>query len=154
SGCAGLDNGHQPDDTSIGVGPAGSAENLWRRPPEAPMSLHRFRLRTLMIAMAIISILLAGYVAFHRARRQNLARYRARHERQLERANIIAIRESGRAIGRDELAQWNRVWTVYHGMLRQKYENAVSHPWASIPPDPPDPIFGKVGREVDLHFND
>jgi hypothetical protein len=32
-----------------------------------------------------------------------------------------------------------RAFTAYHALLRQEYQRAASHPWETIPPDPPHP---------------
>jgi hypothetical protein len=34
-----------------------------------------------------------------------------------------------------------RALTAYHALLRQEYQRAASHPWETIPPDPPHPLL-------------
>lgn len=88
----------------------------------------RFRLRTLMIAVAVVALLAFGVTLIRNARRY---RRTAVHHAIVSR--IIEI-EAGRAP-----TQSDRERAAYHSKLNDKYEHAASRPWLPLPPDPPPP---------------
>lgn len=107
--------------------------------------LSRFRLRTLMIAVALAAALLALGVTAARSRTYRaLAEYHAAEEALCLR--LVRDYESGRArainIGPEEMARaadrLGRLAT-YHASLKRKYASAAARPWVRAAPDPPVP---------------
>jgi hypothetical protein len=112
----------------------------------------RFRLRALMIAVAILALLAFG------------ESMRRRQERYLELAADHATMEWGQAIraqaaratppigvdgpGASLLYYWGNdpkaveqatILVEYHAAMRRKYERAARQPWLPVEPDPPEP---------------
>ena len=94
-----------------------------------------FRLRTLMIAVAVVGV---GLTLAERHRRfQRLAAYHATKEGELRSLGgglappMSLIDGNSGAMVVDE---WD-----YHVRLRRKYERAARCPWLSVEPDPPSP---------------
>lgn len=100
-----------------------------------PMPLPRFRLRTLIIAVAVVAVLLGGFALYRRS-----VGFAA-----LAEAHDVMARNSwtrgsfmgpGGAIGHVE---YPTPLTDHHTRLRDKYRRAASRPWLPVPPDPPPP---------------
>ena len=96
------------------------------------MRLPRFRIRTLMIAVAIVGGGSTLAVTWDLAQKSILYRRRARMAADLEQVSQQAAQDSKEA---EDL----RRFAEYCGKLRMKYLHAASHPWESVPPDPPLP---------------
>jgi hypothetical protein len=99
------------------------------------MRLPRFRLRALMIAVAVAAVVLAVYAGIER--RRSYLRAVARHHLEMVAANSIVHRdgdqmsyEPGPSLRKCQLAR-------YHFDLWRKYTRVARHPWLSIEPDPP-----------------
>ena len=90
--------------------------------------LPRFRLRTLMVAVAIMGLACGGE-AMRRRRAAFLARAEWHEGRSLD-PGLIFTKEG------DLLAA--KPW-AYHRDMAAKYEQAASRPWLPVPPDPPEP---------------
>src|SRR6187549_3347389 len=93
------------------------------------MGLHRFRLWTLMLAVAVVGALL-GY-GVQRARYLRLADL---HRIQASRA-MADTRPQGLAIRVVRMTPR----AVWHLELARKYERVARYPWLPVPPDPPEP---------------
>ena len=119
----------------------------------------QFTMRGSMVAIAIIAVLFVVTqtgVKYVRWRRM-LPAYdqRARFHKQHERVTIIRARDTrtGRVLHTDELVGLNQEYAAYHGALRRKFEYARTHPWASLPDDPPDPIQDRRPElSIDTHY--
>jgi hypothetical protein len=85
----------------------------------------RFRLRTLMIVVAIVGIV------FGLARRS--AVYHQQAERQLQ---ILEMEDF--PSGPNDPLHFN-LFIEYHVRLMDKYNRAARYPWFPVPPDPPPP---------------
>ena len=140
--------------------------------PAMPRALFRFRLRVLLIAVALIGVALGIYVFSLRANRfqdrcrseaseerywqkevlflERLAstyREEARQERDLaaDDREILEDHDLRASVTNKFVAQANRDaekarrLVVHHASLKRKYLRAASHPWESVPPDPPPP---------------
>src|SRR5262245_9148943 len=104
----------------------------------------RFRVRTLMLAVAVVAVA-AGL--WHRSERfRRLAQYH-------QQANVWIILDWG-AVENAEKEGWNWVGTppvkavlprpskariLWHDALRLEYEGAARRPWLPVEPDPPEP---------------
>jgi type II secretory pathway component PulK len=124
------------------------------------MPLHRFRLRTLMLTVAIMAVVIAGVQmrARSKAYRQraessatseqywrdgeyNWSRTARRRDDQARTLPAGLQQEQLRQAAKDcrALAQKNARLASYHAALLQKYERAASYPWLTVEPDPPRP---------------
>lgn len=101
------------------------------------MRLPRFRIRTIMLAVAAIAIAIAGYMAF-----ETMAKQRAYY---LWRARLCQAEWwlAGPAAD-DPIPSAEAI--AYVGQKReqikrkqQKYEHAARYPWLSVAPDPSEP---------------
>jgi hypothetical protein len=105
------------------------------------MRLPRFRLRTLMIAVAVVGILFGSGLELHR----RSVRFQALAERHGSEAHVMHIRGSnGRAGGELRVLSINdvpidRKLADWHLELRDRYRLAAGRPWLPVPPDPPEP---------------
>jgi hypothetical protein len=97
-----------------------------------------------MLAMAVVAVTIAA-----ESMRRRAADYRAIAERH------AAIEEETR-----DMADWVdeevmtpegaasarelRKMAEHFGRLRRRYEYAASHPWLSVPPDPPEPEWPRT----------
>jgi hypothetical protein len=96
------------------------------------MRLPRFRIRMLVIAVAVTSIACFGFDLWRKSKT-----YRAR-------ARYHSVEAFRIYVGPDHHAplrvhRRNRARLKWHGDLESKYAFAASHPWFSVPPDPPFP---------------
>lgn len=108
-----------------------------------------FRLRTLIIALAIVAVILwgmhrrerfLGIAAFHDGQ-EAWARQLAAEER---RSDAIAMTVEGYCVripspGAEARETEFLGIAAYHAELVQKYRKAAAHPWASVAADPPEP---------------
>ena len=94
------------------------------------MRFPRFRLWTLMIAVAATALLPFGVVMFQRAHEYRRAAVRAGIKTRMfemgPNASPAAIRK-------------NRERAVYYTKLKEKYDREASRPWRHLPPDSPPP---------------
>jgi hypothetical protein len=115
----------------------------------------------LMVAVAVVGLLIGGFLyskrlrerawkyrqiaAEHnalarRAYRPMLAGFKLEQDRARAKAATTGSQRDARRVRIwDEPIQFTRESMDYHEFLRAKYEYAASHPWQSVPPDPPDP---------------
>jgi hypothetical protein len=104
---------------------------------EAAMPLPRFRIRTLMIAVAVVAAALFVVDVFLR----------------LERRSAVFAAKAGFHARMTRLHPTRAHWSdaagyqyeavigleAYHSHLFEKYAVAATHPWLPVPPDPPEP---------------
>lgn len=90
------------------------------------MRLPRFRLRTLLIVVAVVAV---GFGLWHRS--QRLSKVAALHRRR------IAM------VWMADLELLTKGWTPekqnWHREMSGKYDYYAAHPWLPVPPDPPEP---------------
>ncbi len=104
------------------------------------MKLPRFRVRTLMIAVAVVGLTLGGLAGLVRMeqRRQSFRALARNHQRQeiVNRLTLVGL-VAHRAPKAD--TERHRTLAEYHRALNQKYTRAASYPWLQVAPDPPEP---------------
>jgi hypothetical protein len=124
----------------------------------------RFRLRTLLVAVAVAAVLMGGtnwalvvidlrrtYLASARFHSQEAARY-SRSSSELsrlfrdERTHPFTFdplpgphRKGESAARGDVIAAYHAAYAAYHAALRRKYERAAARPFLPVAPDPPPP---------------
>ena len=105
----------------------------------------RFTVRRMMVAVAVVAAVLA-VSPFPQ-------RYANYHRKALEHARLVGVsRENAkvhlaawpehpevRALLEASAAEWERL-AAWHADLAQKYSNAASRPWESVPLDPREPL--------------
>jgi len=85
----------------------------------------RFRIRTLMIAVAVAGAALGAWIWIERRRTEFIERAAA-HQRWV----IVGCRV---------VPRWALRKSDYHEALAGKYRAAARRPWLPVPPDPPPP---------------
>jgi len=123
------------------------------------MRLLRFRLRTLMILVAVVAFLITGDTWLRKTWEQSRPlRLQASFHAEQERFNLGLAADSeqiasfarspkwaARGWKPDDVARWvesrknYRARAAYHKSLKRKYEWASFYPWMAVPPDPPPP---------------
>jgi hypothetical protein len=100
----------------------------------------RLTVRTLMVAVALAAITLAP-VAYLKHRRERFRALAALHASQLKGYTIDASGFRLRYIGRDGLPVSPRQGErhLWHMEMKAKYDQAALQPWATVPPDRPEP---------------
>jgi hypothetical protein len=101
--------------------------------------LPRYRLRTLLILVAVAGLLL-GAAAMLRRRRARFLRLSAYH----------AARSGPDVWYRTTISDvilWHQEIYGWHDALAAKYRFAADHPWRWAPPDPPRPAFRRGAAE-------
>jgi hypothetical protein len=94
----------------------------------------RFRLRSLLIAVAILATLLGVGVKL----RRDAAQYDRLSRRHSGEAGAWELRLAGRVVGPSQArailgrAHW-------HDAMAEKYRRAAARPWLPVAPDPPPP---------------
>ena len=108
----------------------------------------RFRLRTLLVAVAVVALLMGGSVEVVRLRRQSaIYRDRADHHAAVEGVlrSIAARQGDGSPVddspgpGVRSKRFTARIMAEHEARLRLKYDRAVARPWRPVAPDPPPP---------------
>jgi hypothetical protein len=98
----------------------------------------RLTTRRLMILVALVAVLLAAERVFRQSMHylQKAEDHALRSDRWVRSYTYpeAPFTNCMGPHGRDKLLLAN-----YHDQLKQKYEYAACHPWASLPPDPPPP---------------
>jgi hypothetical protein len=104
------------------------------------MRVPKFRLRTLMIAVAVLGIAFGSLAGLLRIG-QRTQRFRAvaREHRQREIVNRLTVQGLVMQGAASPGIERHRVLTDYHKALNLKYEYAASHPWLPVSSDPPEP---------------
>src|SRR5215831_13459656 len=109
------------------------------------MRLPHFRVRTLMLAVAIVALLVWGgmigtrsYVYYRLAREYGF-------QERAWRENAVRDRENP-ASARSVAAVWGLEIAEYYAPLVRKYRRAMWRPWAPVAPDPPAPVFGSASK--------
>ena len=106
------------------------------------MPLHRFRLRTLMIAVAVVGLLLGGALKVVRLG-QDAVKYRALAVSYGQFAQEARqIRDTGRALGHSRrILRGSDLdpWIACYVAFQRKYERAARYPWLPLPANPPVP---------------
>lgn len=121
------------------------------------MRILRFKIRTAMLAVALVAIALGLYANTRVVTAERRARYLRMAE--VHRAKIVDLRLAfdlirgpkgrmqcvnvyldsiGRTLSETE-AQRQRELNEWHDSLAIKYRNAANHPWWTLKPDPPAP---------------
>lgn len=100
------------------------------------MQLARFRLRTLMIVVAVVGLLLGGGLTLRRRSAQ--FRVLAQHHHALAGFATMTYADGSSTEFRltPEGYQAKQDW---HLVLRDKYKCAARYPWLPVPADPPEP---------------
>lgn len=102
------------------------------------MPLPRFRLRTLMIGVAVVALPLALMVR----REQLLGMSRFHRDQMVQTAEWWS---NGKRVSPKALAgmkSWTQLSTPvsqWHETLAETYRQAASRPWRPVPPEPPEP---------------
>src|SRR4051812_40930884 len=104
------------------------------------MPLPRFRLRTLMIAVAAVGVVFGGLAGLHRIDQQR-QRFRtlARNHLNREYVNRLIMQGSAEYGDAKAITEQHRMLAEYHHALNLKYEHAARYPWLPVPPDEPEP---------------
>ena len=114
------------------------------------MQLPRFRLRTLMLAVAIVAIVLRlAPLRAEMNRRSDFYRQRAAYHAALAAAHRIAgktqelradrSKEDADAARHREGAAASAKVAAYHAGMRDKYNRVARYPWLPVEPDPQSP---------------
>jgi hypothetical protein len=104
------------------------------------MQSPRFRVRTLMIAVAVLGIAFGGLAGLLRmGQRTQRLRAVAREHRHREIVNRLTLQGLVMHGAASPGVERHRVLTDYHHELNLKYEYAARHPWLPVTPDPPEP---------------
>jgi hypothetical protein len=106
------------------------------------MTPPRFRLRTLLIAVAVAGIV-SGLAAL-RQRRAHFLELAALHERAESEPRVISVHFREEVPVEERMKVWRQInasdkRAKYHHLLRVKYECAAARPWLPVAPDPPPP---------------
>jgi hypothetical protein len=104
------------------------------------MRVPKFRIRTLMIAVAVLGIAFGGIAGLQRMdqRRQRL-RALARNHLQRGVVNRLALEGSVAHGAVKADTERYRMRAEYYDALKLKYEYAARHPWLPVSSDPPEP---------------
>ena len=120
------------------------------------MPLPRMTIRRTMIVMAVIVVVIGGYVGVRIVRQRanrfrQLAQFHARRAAMFQ-ESIGSKERAARdceAYGGERMLQVARDYRAevklcvklaqYHARLIPKYEDAAAHPWLSVAADPPEP---------------
>ena len=98
----------------------------------------RFRLRTLLVAVAVVAVVL-GFVCWKREMERRAYVYQRRAFYHLVRG-FDGVRDWIRARRSPEVHR--RV--VYHDALAKKWHRAWRYPWLPVEPDPPEPEWARL----------
>jgi hypothetical protein len=90
----------------------------------------RFRVRTLMVAVAVAALVLGGLEL--RGRKARFRAQAAYHSRRWSGLSLVKPTPPARTRSRERHA-------VYHDEMRRKYDWAARSPWLPVAPDPPGP---------------
>ena len=117
-------------------------DRLKSRSENALMRLPQFRVRTFMIAVAVLSFLFwGGAMGWRSFVYFRLAREYGTYERQW-----LEMAERDRAdpsrAPRSIAAKWGPQFAAFYAPLAEKYRRAMWRPWKPVAPDPPAPVFG------------
>ena len=96
---------------------------------KAPMRPPRFRLRSLLIAVAVVAIGMGALALWRRS--VSLKRQAMHHALR----GIVLEAEAGSG---PDAARWHRR-ADWHYQMSRKYLAASSRPWLPVEPDPPEP---------------
>ena len=104
------------------------------------MRVPKFRVRTLMIAVAVLGIAFGSLAGLLRLgqRTQRFRALAAQHG-QRETVNRLAVQGLMMQGAANPGIERHRVLTEYHHALNLKYQYAASHPWLPVSSDPPEP---------------
>jgi hypothetical protein len=115
--------------------------------------LPRFRIRTLILAVAVAAVVVAGKIEVPRLRQlrdsyvakatyhSQLATVHRSRVRSLDQqlATNVAMQTETWRVGTKRLRDGFARLAAYDGSLAAKYERAASYPWITLEPDPPRP---------------
>ena len=109
------------------------------------LSLPRFTVRRMMVAVAILALMTAVFAMLIQSeRRRQRAMYHSKMETETEhlmnfyRGDLVLKRGENRddfPAMLDRFTRRNR----YHSEMRQKWEASAARPWLPVEPDPPEP---------------
>jgi hypothetical protein len=104
------------------------------------MRLPKFRIRTVMIAVAVLAIALGGLAGLQQLG-QRMQRFRALARNHRQQGIVNRLRLEGLVAHQAAKADIERYRTRadYHDALNRKYEYAARHPWLPVSSDPPEP---------------
>src|SRR5436309_1037307 len=110
------------------------------------MRLARFRLRTMMVAVAVVSIAWVGAIRVLDLLELRDMYRRFEHEFGREGMLETAIASVRRLVSDSRRPHMLRAYVplrsgraAYYAALRRKYERAARYPWLPVAPDPPPP---------------
>jgi tetratricopeptide (TPR) repeat protein len=114
----------------------------------------RFTMRRMMIAVALVSIVLAGCLEWIRlSRRRDVFNEIAAAHLQEEEFRLRSVRfvkeevlSVLNASGIEEMMRREADAAAYHASMKQKYIRAANRPWWPVEPDPPPPDLAGLGR--------
>jgi hypothetical protein len=104
------------------------------------MRVPKFRIRTLMIAVAVLGIAFGGLAGLQQMSQRSVTlRALARNHRHRGLVNRLTLEllVAQRAAKAD--TERYRMRAEYHNALDRKYEYAARHPWLPVSSDPPEP---------------
>jgi hypothetical protein len=114
----------------------------------------RFRLRTLLVAVAVAAVMLGVIVPMVRLRARyseraaghgGSAQFYLEHARAADQGHGGCMKIGARGSIQEIKAAYRRVAPKYrriadyHSLMARKYERASRYPWLPVPPDPPPP---------------
>jgi hypothetical protein len=104
------------------------------------MRVPKFRIRTLMIAVAVLGIAFGGLAGLQRMD-QRRQKFRAMAQNHLQRSVINRLTLEGSVAHRAAKADTEtyRMRAEYHRALNLKYDYAARNPWLPVSSDPPEP---------------
>ena len=103
------------------------------------MRVPKFRIRTLMIAVAVLGIAFGGLAGLLRMGQRSKGSARWQKHLKLGIVNRLTLQGSVMQRAAKSWTERHRVLTEYHKALNLKYEYAASHPWLPVSSDPPEP---------------
>ena len=104
------------------------------------MRVPKFRLRTLMISVAVLGIAFGGLAGLLRmGQRTQRLRAIARDHLQRSLVNRLTLEGSVAHGAAKTDTERYRARAEYHHALNLKYQYAASHPWLPVSSDPPEP---------------
>ena len=96
----------------------------------------RFRIRTLLIAIASLACAIEGRSSW--TRHVEYKRQAVQHAGiEWVLTGILEKGEQGPLKPQSTISAYLKRLLKYHSSMRQKYQYAAAHPWLFVPPDPP-----------------
>jgi hypothetical protein len=90
-----------------------------------------FRIRKIVIQVVVVAIVITGFLL---ERRALVFKELARRHAVLAEAKLIDVKPPPL-----DLEQYRREWSDYQIQMSHYYQDAASHPWLPLPPEPEKP---------------